>query len=270
MKGRKNSRTFQFKTLLKGSVETDVNGNVICYPDIVETTNYELLKLLKFNRDVAPAHVQKMGASVTQLGNVLRDVVIVKIGMYYFIVDGQHLYAYLKSANLPIRCKLIEAKDERHALKIVTMLNSTSRNWGIKNFVDGWANFNKDVKVLKELTKRFGLTHSTIAALLTNSTQALAKKQIASGEFKVVDMDEAIARITSIDHFYNTTGFVRSQYATAGLIDFMGNLGIEKYRKSEQKFIQCIKKGMKKRDFDGKTYGRREDYLSFFNECWNS
>jgi hypothetical protein len=180
------------------------------------------------------------------------------------------LYSYLKSANLPIRCKLIEAKDEREALKIVTMLNSTSRNWGIKNFVDGWANFNKDVKVLKELTKNFSLTYTTIGALLTNSTSSLAKKQIASGEFKVVDMDEAIARITSIDHFYNATGFVRSQYATTGLIDFMGNLGIEKYRKSEQKFIQCIKKGMKKRNFDGKTYGRKEDYLDFFNNCWNS
>jgi hypothetical protein len=267
---KQKTRNFAFKTLLKGSVETDVNGNVICYPDIVETSNYELLKLLKFNRDIAPAHVQKMGTSVTQLANVLRDVVIVKIGMHYFIVDGQHLYAYLKSANLPIRCKLIEARDEKEALKIVTMLNSTSRNWGIKNFVDGWANFNKDVKILKDLTKRFSLTYTTIGALLTNSTSALAKKQIANGEFKVVDMEEAIKRINAIDFFYNATGFVRSQYATTGLIDFMGNLGVEKYYKNQDKFITCIKRGMKKRNFNGKTYGRKEDYLEFFNACWNN
>jgi cytochrome oxidase Cu insertion factor (SCO1/SenC/PrrC family) len=267
---RKNSREFQFKTLLKGATEKDVNGNLICYPDIVETTNYELLKLLKCNRDVAPAHVQKMGASVTQLGSVLRDVVVVKIGFDYFIADGQHLTAYLKQSNLPIRCKMVTAKDERDALKVVTMLNSTSRNWGIKNFVEGWSNFNKDVKVLKDLKKKFGLTYTTIGALLTNSTSTLAKRQIASGDFKVVDMEEAVSRITAIDHFYNATGFVRSQYATTGLIDFMGNLGIEKYSRNQSKFIQCIKKGMKKRNFDGKTYGRKEDYLAFFNECWNA
>lgn len=267
---RKNSRNAEFKTLLKGSFENDVNGKVIGYPSIVETTNYELLKLLKCNRNVAPNHVQKMGSSVTQLNNVLRDIVVVKIGFEYFIADGQHLNAYLKSVKLPIRCKLVEAKDEREALKIVTMLNSTSRNWGIKNFVDGWANFNKDVKVLKDLTKRFSLTYTTIGALLTNSTSALAKKQIANGEFKVVDMDEAIKRINAIDFFYNATGFVRSQYATTGLIDFMGNLGVEKYYKHQNQFIKCIVKGMKKRNFDGKTYGRKEDYLAFFNECWNS
>ena len=76
---RKNSRNLEFKTLLKGSFEYDVNGNKIVYPDVVETTNYELLKLLKCNRNVAPAHVQKMGESVTQLSNNLRDVVVVKI-----------------------------------------------------------------------------------------------------------------------------------------------------------------------------------------------
>jgi hypothetical protein len=267
--GRKNSRTLEFKTLLKGSIETDVNGNVIRYPDVVETTNYELLKLLKSNRDIAPAHVQNMGLSVVQLANVLRDVVVVKIGFEYYIVDGQHLYSYLKLANLPIRCKLIEVKDEREALMFVTRLNSTSRNWGIKNFVEGWANFNKDVKILKELTKKFSLTYTTIGALLTNSTSALAKKQITSGEFKVVDMDEAIKRINAIDFFYNATGFVRSQYATTGLIDFMGNLGVEKYYQHQDSFIKCIKAGMKKRNFTGKTYGRKEDYLAFFNECWN-
>ena len=267
---RKNSRNAEFKTLLKGSFEYDVNGNKIVYPDVVETTNYELLKLLKCNRNVAPAHVQKMGESVTQLSNNLRDVVVVKIGFEYFIADGQHLFSYLKSVKLPIRCKLVEAKDEREALRIVTMLNSTSRNWGIKNFVEGWANFNKDIKVLQGLTKKFSLTHTTIAALLTNSTSSLAKKQIASGNFKVVDMDEAIKRITAIDFFYNATGFVRSQYATTGLIDFMGNLGVEKYYKHQNQFINCIVKGMKKRNFDGKTYGRKEDYLAFFNECWNS
>lgn len=267
--GRKNSRNFEFKTLLKATAEYDVNGNVIAYPEIVETTNYELLKLLKCNRDVAPAHVQNMGLSITQLGYVLRDVVVVKIGFEYFIADGQHLEAWLKLAQLPIRCKLVEAKDEREALKIVTKLNSTSRNWGIKNFVEGWANFNKDVKILKELTKKFSLTYTTIGALLTNSTSALAKKQIASGEFKVVDMDEAIKRINAIDFFYNATGFVRSQYATTGLIDFMGNLGVEKYYQHQDSFIKCIKAGMKKRNFTGKTYGRKEDYLAFFNECWN-
>jgi len=268
--GRKNSRTFEFKTLLKGSIEIDANGNKIYYPDVIETTNYELLKLLECNRVVSPAHVQKMGASVTQLGAVLRDVVVIKIGFNYTIGDGQHLGKHLKDVKLPIRCKLIEAADEREALKIVTMLNSSSRNWGIATFVDGWAHFNKDIKVLQELKENFSLTYTTIGALLTNSTTGLAKKQIASGDFKVVDMDEAIKRINAIDHFYNTTGFVRSQYATTGLIDFMGNLGVEKYYRRQNKFIKSVTKGMVERNFNGKTYGRKEDYLEFFNACWNA
>lgn len=266
----KKSKVFGFKTLLKGSAHYDANGKLICYADIVETTNHELLKLLECNRTVSPIHVQRMGESITQLGYVFRYVVVIKIGFEYFVADGQHLSAYLKIANLPVRCFLAEVEDEREALTIVTKLNSTSRNWGIKNFVEGWANFNKDIKVLKDLKNKFSLTYTTIGALLTNSTTTLAKKLIANGEFKVVDMGEAVKRINAIDFFYNSTDFVRSQYATTGLIDFMGNLGIEKYYKNQNKFIASIIKGMVKRKFNGKTYGRKEDYLEFFNECWGA
>lgn len=266
---RKKISSFGFKTLLKSTVEYDVNGNVICYPDIIETTNYELLNLLKFNRSVNSAHVQKMGVSVTQLGHVLRDVIIVKVGVGYFVADGQHLLTYLKESNLPVRCKLIKVANEKEALKIVTMLNSTSRNWGIKNFVDGWGNFNNDVKVLGELKKSFGLTYTTIGALLTNSTISLAKKQIVSGEFKVADMQGAVERIQAIHNFYNMTECIRSQYATTGLINFMGSIGIEKYIKNQDKFIKKVILGGGE-TIKTKTFGRKDDYIEFFNDCWNA
>lgn len=257
-----------FKTLLKKFPMHDNNGNVICYPEIIETTNYELLKLLSCNRIVAPAHVQKMGASITQLGYVLRQIVVVKIGYEYYIVDGQHLYTYLKSANLTIRCQLIEVENEQEALKIVTKLNSTSRNWGIKNFVEGWANFNEDIALIKRLKKNHNLTYTTIAALLANTTSTAAKLLIASGDFEVVNQEQAVAKIMSIDTFYIGTSFIRNQYATTGLIDFMGGIGMENYTIHENRFIESVVKQMEKKKIKGKTFGRREDNLEFFNECW--
>jgi len=267
--GRKNTRDFEFKTLLAKTAEYDVNGNVICYPELIETTRYELLQLLPFNRDIVPTHVQRMAASIQKTGNVLREVIVVRINFEYFVADGQHLNFALQQLHLPVRCKLIDAKNEEEALSIVTILNSTSRNWGIKNFVEGWANFNKDVKTLMKLKKDFSLTYTTIGALLVNGTSTLAKKTIANGTFKIADKDEAIARIAAIDNFYNNTGFVRSQYATTSLIDFMGCLGIEKYYKVQNNFIKKVKAEMSDTKFNGKTYGRQVDYLEFFNRAWS-
>ena len=267
-KSPKGNKSFNFKTLVKKTMHTDADGNEIEYPEIVETTNYELLQLLEFNRGICPNHVQTMATSVAELGQVLRDVIVIKHDYSYYVGDGQHLYGALKLAKLPIRCKLVKVDTLEDALKIVAKTNSSSRNWGIKNFIDAWCNFNEDVNVIKNLKATYSLTLTTIAGLLANTTSSRAKQLIASGSFQVVDKEGAVAKIHALNYLYKNTGLVRNQYANIGFINFIGSIGFEKYKKHEAKFIRSVKLRIAEKNLTNKTFGRREDNLDFLNECW--
>lgn len=255
--------------LHKATKNLDVNGNYIDYTAMYETRDYGMFQSLTNNREVNSGHVKTMGASVTQLHAILRFIVVVRIKGVHYIADGQHLFAYLKSVGLPIRYFLVEANNQSEAMQIVSKLNSSSRNWGIKNFVEAWCGINKDYNVLQQFQKMYGLTYTTLAALLTNNTIANAKRQITSGNFQVTDKEDAIRRLQAIELFYNTTGMDRSQYATIGLINYMANIGVEKYMQDEKKFLNCVTKGINRNAMKGRTFGRKDDYVAFFNECRN-
>jgi len=241
------SKKLGLTLIVKETFHIDINGNKITYPAIYETFNYHLFHYLKSNRPVIASHVAKMGRSIQDLQAVLRDAVIVKIGHDYFYIDAQHMCGALAIVGLPIRAKIIKVDNEKDALKYITAMNSSSKNWSLKQFVLSWSLFNKDYKMLYDFEKKFNLTMTTIASLLINNSIGKATKAIKSGNFEVIDKDNAIRIIQKIDHFYSATGLLPCQYTTTGLIDFIGSIGRDVFYQIEKKFIANVIKLNKKR-----------------------
>jgi hypothetical protein len=265
-----------FKLVHKAQTFIDANGNYItALPAIYIIDNRKGIKKIEGNRDIAKTNVNKLGHSVTQLGAVLRALVLIKMNGEYYLADGQHLAAYLDSVELPCYAIIHECKNITEAMRVVTTMNSSSRNWGIKQFVNGWCHINTEYLELEKFRKESGLTYTTVAALLTGNSIGNAKKAIISGTFVITDKDEAIRRIRAVDSFYNSTGMVRSQYCTSGLIEYFAILSdatdgtMRKYYKIQQQFHDCIRAGMAQKEMHGKTFGRTDDYIAFFKSCYD-
>lgn len=265
------------KLLNKATRFQDLNGNWIDLPAlyILKSEGYKDLKKVEGNRDIAKSNVNKLGRSVTTLGNVLRALVLIRMNGELFLADGQHLANYLQSVELPCYAMVINCKNITDAMRVVTTMNSSSRNWGIKQFVNGWCHINTEYLELEKFRKQSGLTYTTVAALLTGNTIGNAKKAIISGNFVITDKDEAIRRIRAIDLFYNATGMERSQYCTIGLIEYFAILAsatdgtMRKFYKIQKQFHECIRKGMDEKEMHGKTFGRTDDYVAFFKSCYD-
>ena len=257
--------TKTIKCLVKAKSYIDRHGNKIPYHAIYETTIYQLLEFLNFNRAVLPAHKFKMNCSIAKFG-VCRDVVVVQVGKKMYVVDGQHLYSALEDISAPIRFKLVIVDTVQDALEYMIALNDTSKNWSLTNFVDAWSHFNDGCAIISELKGLFSLTTATIAALLCDCSVVMAKKLIREGNVKVIDKDMATLKVSTVQNFFMQTGLPIGARGIEGLLNYMANIGFDAYIKEEKYFIGNILIERKKNP-KLKSFASWKEYTDLFLDC---
>jgi hypothetical protein len=257
-----------WRTIEEARILVDKNGNSVEYPEIVETNVYELIKLMPQNRPVNPAHRAKMGRSVAKLGAVLRCVVLVEIDCKYYIADGQHLKAYLEYVGLPVRCMVYHANDFLHALQVVTTMNSTAHNWSLGQFIQSWCFFNPQYRDLIRYKKEYGLTYTVIAALLSDTSEQQAKKDIKEGEFAITNGDRMMKVMQAVDAFHNATGVERYTFTTSGLIHFISSIGVERYLNTQNSFIAAVKRHHALNPIT--PFARKDDAIKMWNKLYHA
>jgi hypothetical protein len=249
-----------FKKLLDATFQTNSRGEEIVSPELweVEAENLHFIKSLDFNRPKDLSHCDNMADSVGKLKSILRLPIVFKIDKEFWMADGQHLKAALEKDGLDMRFYMLYADTKKDIMVTMTTMNSTSRNWSLKQFVESWCTFNEDYKLLKSFAKDYGLTYTTLGMLLTNNTMGNVKKLIASGNFKVSNLKEATHKINLIDSFYFNTEMINYQYCTVALICFMKDHDISKVS-----FLNNVKNNNNRI-----AWGRKDDYINFFINCY--
>lgn len=249
-----------FTKLLDAKFQINSRGEKIISPELWEApaSTLSIIKSLDFNRPKDLSHADNMADSVAKLKSVLRLPIIFKIANDYYMADGQHLKAALEKDGLDMRFYMLYADNLKDVMITMTTMNSTSRNWSLKQFVESWCSFNEDYKLLKDFAKDYGLTYTTLGMLLTNNTMSNVKKLIASGDFKVANLQEATQKINLVDLFYFNTEMVNYQYCTVALISFMKDHDI-----SKTSFLNNVKNNNSR-----VAWGRKDDYINFFIECY--
>ena len=253
-----------------------VDDKPIIYPAVYETTDYEKLEYFIWNRKVLASHVTKMGNSVITTGAVLRDAIIINVldKKKFFIGDAQHLINAMTnlSANktkLPIRFKLISTKNEKEALKIVGLLNSSSRGWSSNQFLTSSGAFYKDYARLLEYKTEYGFQNYILAMILMRINPCEARLVIRNSGLKIRISDrEAKRRLDSIRNLFSKTELLSDAYCIVGLIQFIEKVGMEKFYSHEKEFVQSVIDRLERSDLKGNTYGKSSSYVDFFNKCW--
>jgi hypothetical protein len=160
--------------------------------------------LAGINRPITPSQVSKMAESIQYFDGILRPVIVCKISFLdnqekTYIVDGQHLYMACMRLKMDIPYLEIEVKDHRDLVQKIALLNATSKNWILDDYINTWAYYKKEYQEYRYLLGLYNIEKTILAELLhTGIVRAghmgncSMSKIIKKGELRIVNKELAI------------------------------------------------------------------------------
>jgi len=168
---------------------------------ILKKTSKKGFSLLAgINRPVNPSQVTKLAESVKKLG-ILRPVVVSDISFLTgksqrYIIDGQHLFHALIRNNMDIPYIKVDIKDKKELVESIALLNASSKNWALIDYVTSWSSIYDDYKKLINYYKIYDFELGDLSAILSNktvcSTGSASIKSVKKGEFKISNEKENV------------------------------------------------------------------------------
>lgn len=153
--------------------------------------------LAGINRAINPAQVTKLAESVTKMG-IIRPVVVAYVAFIdgikkLYIVDGQHLFNALIRNNMDIPYVIIDVKDKKDLVEKIALLNASSKNWALTDYITAWSSLVPDYVRLNHYYQVYDLELATIASVLQgNAVHTDINKKIKNGSFTIISEKQNI------------------------------------------------------------------------------
>ena len=206
--------------------------------------------LAGINRAINPAQVTKLAESVNRMG-IIRPVVVAEIAFIdgkkkTYIIDGQHLFNALIRNNMDIPYVMITIKDKKELVEKIALLNASSKNWAIIDYISAWSSLSTDYVKLNHYFQVYDFDMGVLSSVLNNANvdgSSLVRK-IKAGEFRIMDEDK---NVTILNHLTDVLKVVprmnrfENRYLCREYIKFLR--GTSKY--NHPKFLDNLKKNKK-------------------------
>ena len=206
--------------------------------------------LAGINRPINPAQVTKLAESVIKMG-IIRPVVIAYVSFIDgikkpYIIDGQHLFNALIRNNMDIPYVTIEVKDKTDLVEKIALLNASSKNWSMCDYVTAWASLSQDYVKLNHYYQVYDIDLATLATILLGSSVdgSNTVRAIKNGKFKIVDEKFNVSILDNVTDLLKVIPRMArndNKYATREYVKFLRN--IKTY--NHKKFIDNLKKNKK-------------------------
>jgi hypothetical protein len=216
------------------------------------------------NRQTKDLHIQLMTVSVLKLGvtrmiNVVRTSVFgKKDGLY--ILDGQHLRkAILGLAPSQLRgdfiVTIMDIDDKEEIVSTIALLNSTSANYKLEDFLESWCTVGKkDYILLQDTLRRTKLKINPIVEAYS------MQKSTGNKDFKEGRFTANVKQLDSILNLYNTAikaGLTRTNAGFSAIV----RLKIDYPHLNDKDVVNAVKKNP--------AFGftsNRHDFIRLFKE----
>jgi hypothetical protein len=206
--------------------------------------------LAGINRPINPAQVTKLAESVIKMG-IIRPVVIAYISFMDgikkpYIIDGQHLFNALIRNNMDIPYVTIEVKDKTDLVEKIALLNASSKNWSMCDYVTAWASLSQDYVKLNHYYQVYDIDLATLATILLGSSVdgSNTVRTIKNGKFKIVDEKFNVSILDNVTDLLKVIPRMArndNKYATREYVKFLRNTKTYNHKK----FIDNLKKNKK-------------------------
>ena len=153
---------------------------------VYETTNYEMFKVMPFNRDVLLNRVEKLIASFKQK-RITNPIVVNEKCQ---VIDGQGRLETCKRLKLPVQFLVVPGA----TIDDCRRLNLYNTNWTTENFVNSHANAgNKNYIEIRKCRELTGLSYSLILRLANKGKfDSVYVTKLRSGQLNFTTQDTEI------------------------------------------------------------------------------
>ena len=178
--------------------------------------------LAGINRPINPAQVTKLAQSVNKMG-IIRPVVVAEIAFIDgkkkpYIIDGQHLFNALIRNNMDIPYVTIDVKDKVELVEKIALLNASSKNWAMIDYITAWASLSSNYVKLNHYYQVYDIELTTLAAILAGFSVdgGATVRNIKDGSYEIGDEKvnvNILDSITDILKIIPRMDRVRNRYA---------------------------------------------------------
>jgi hypothetical protein len=208
--------------------------------------------LAGINRPVVPAHVTKLAESINKMG-VIRPVLVAEIDFITgkkvkYIIDGQHLFNACLRNNIDIPYKYIDINDKADLVEKIALLNASSKNWTMQDYVLAWGSINQDYVKLNQYYNMYDFEMLIVSDILSGSMASGGRNtaKLKKGEFKIVnekanvqilsyltDILKVVPRMNRYENRYLCTEYVKF---IKSISDYNHTTFMKKLTKNKSKF----------------------------------
>lgn len=206
--------------------------------------------LAGINRAINPAQVTKLAESVNKMG-IIRPVVVAYIAFVdgikkLYIIDGQHLFNALIRNNMDIPYVIIDVKDKTDLVEKIALLNASSKNWTMLDYITAWASLSQDYVKLNHYYQVYDIDLATLATILMGGSVdgSNTVRTIKNGQFKIVDEKFNVSILDYVTDLLKVIPRMArndNRYASREYVKFLRNTKTYNHKK----FIDNLKKNKK-------------------------
>lgn len=229
----------------------------------IAAKNFKGFHLLSaINRSIDPSQTTRLAKSLDKMG-CIRPMVCAYIDFIdgikkLYIIDGQHLYHALLRNGMEFPYVTIQISDKKDLIEKIALLNASSKNWCMQNYVTAWAHINSNYMELNKLYSIYDFDLSILASILNSNNGSAGggmSAKIKKGEFEIVDKEENIKildhltdvlkiapRMNRFENKYLCTEYVNFLRNTTGYNHNTFLLNLQKHKKDLDLTTQGIGK----------------------------
>jgi len=180
---------------------------------VEETTDYDLFKFMKGNRNVNPFNLKRIKESMS-----VRPLFSpVMVNEKFEIIDGQHRFLACKELGLPVYYIVTEG----YSIEEIHILNTNSSNWKRLDYLTGYVDIGLrpyiKFKEFMDEYNEFGIKAALHICTYPNTNQEKSKQNyFENGDLKMFDLQEAkllAGMIKDFGNFYK--GYNRPSFVVA-------------------------------------------------------
>lgn len=170
------------------------------------TRDYNAFSYLpnKINRKLEKPHVKTLEYSLKAIG-ALRVVICAYVSFLdpnkLYVIDGQHLIEASMLTDDEIAYVILEISTKKELVRTIALLNSSSKNWKIQDYVTSWAWLLPDYRVINEAAMKYRLPLSAIICAYT-LLDTRNTKPVREGEMKVTDKESGAIISEALHELY--------------------------------------------------------------------
>ena len=210
---------------------------------VKQTNDYSLFSILKGNRSINKAHLNRLKKSIQEESLCVPIIV----NENYEIIDGQNRYSAWKELELPVYYIIVKG----YGLPQVQRLNSNIKNWNNDDYMDCYCQLeNPQYLKYRVFKETYGFGHYESIAMLTGHFKGsgLSFTNFRTGTFKIKNYKYACdmaEKLILVQPFYD--GYKRRSFVLA-MLDVINNQSFEigrllqKLKYQQSTLVHCTNK----------------------------